>query len=145
MYEELLLQLLFDKAGVQTLVSDTDALPVTDAEVEALLGAIRDRLPANLRHDRLDTADTFTDGEVLADQSGADDVLIFTFSNPVDLIWVRSDNGDSRADPFGGIPTGTLGIICEDGVPNPMTIRTDTVRVYSPNGATVNMWGYRYL
>lgn len=89
--------------------------------------------------------DTFLSGEVLADQSGSDTVLTYTFSSPVDLVWVRSDNGTSRADPFGGVPTSTLGIICEDGIPNPMTIRTDEVQIFAPNGSIVNVWGYRYL
>jgi hypothetical protein len=88
--------------------------------------------------------DRYTGGQVLADQTGAAAVLTFTFSNPMDLVWIRSDGGDSRADPFGGTPSASLGIICEDGIPTPLTVRATTVKVYAPVGATVNAVGYRY-
>lgn len=90
------------------------------------------------------TSDRFTGGEALADQSGNDDVLDFTFSADVDLLWVRVDGGDGRADPFGGVPAADTGIFCEDGIPNPLTVTVDTVKVWAPTGSVVRVWGYRY-
>jgi hypothetical protein len=86
----------------------------------------------------------FTSGQVLADQSGASAVLTFTFAQAMDMVWVSSRGGVSRADPFGGSPTATLGIYCDDGIPQPLTVTTTTVKVYAPSGATVTLWGYRF-
>lgn len=88
--------------------------------------------------------DQYTAGEILADQTGAENVLTFTFSYKMDLVWVRCDGGTGRADPFGGTPTNTLGIICEDGVPNSLTILTKTVKIFADTGVNVSVWGYRY-
>jgi hypothetical protein len=88
--------------------------------------------------------DRFRDGEVPADQSGAGGVLTFTFAKEMDLIWVRSDGADSRCNPFGGNPSATAGIICEDGIPHPITLSTTTIKVFAPAGAKLNVWGYRY-
>lgn len=87
--------------------------------------------------------DVYTDGEVLADQSG-EGVRTFTFASPVDQVWIRLDGGDGRADPFGGTPSSSVGIICEDGIPMPVPVRATTVEVYVPNGASANVWGFRY-
>lgn len=88
--------------------------------------------------------DAFSAGEVLLDQAGADGVLTFSFTQPVDLIWVRSVGGVSRADPFGGTPTASIGVYCADDEPAPLTVSTDALKVYAPSGATVSVWGYRY-
>ena len=102
-------------------------------------------VPWLLTDDGLDpVADTYLGGEVLADQAGAGAVLDFEFAAPVDLLWVRADGGDARAEPFGGDPAANFGIVCEDGIPNPLTIRTDTVKVFAGVGTTVHVWGYRY-
>lgn len=89
-------------------------------------------------------ADTFNSGETLADQAGAGAVLTFTFTSPMDLVWVRSVGGISRADPFGGTPTATQGIYCADGEPQPLTITATVVKVFAPIGATVSVWGFTY-
>lgn len=92
----------------------------------------------------IETTDRYTGGEALPDQVGADDVLDFAFGAEVDLIWVRLDGGDGRADPFGTVPDQDTGIFCEDGVPNPLTITADAVKVWAPTGAVARVWGYRY-
>ncbi len=90
-------------------------------------------------------ADVYVDGEVRPDQAGAGAVLTFTFTGGAcQLIWIRCDGGQGRADPFGGTPTGSLGIRCDDGIPNPVTIETSTVKVFANTGTTVQVWGYRY-
>jgi hypothetical protein len=92
----------------------------------------------------LATSDRFAGGQVLADQNGAGAALTFMFASEVQLTWVRCDGGNGRADPFGGTPTATLGIICEDGIPNPLTVSTTSVKVFANIGTSVNVWGYRY-
>lgn len=89
-------------------------------------------------------ADTYLGGEVLPDQAGAGGVLDFVFTTAVDLVWVRADGGDARAEPFGGEPAADFGIVCEDGIPNPLTIRAESVKVFADAGTTVHVWGYRY-
>lgn len=88
--------------------------------------------------------DFMTGFEGLADQSGADGVLTFTFASPVELVWVRSVGGVSRADPGGGTPSAVAGVYCADDEPAPITIKTSAVKVYAPAGADVSVWGYRY-
>lgn len=90
------------------------------------------------------TKDPFDGGEVLADQAGAGGVLTFTFANSMELIWARADGGDARADPFGGTPTASLGILLEDGIPTPITMQTSTLKVYAAGGVTVRVYGYRH-
>lgn len=99
---------------------------------------------AQLRASAVAATDRYSGGEVLADQAGAGGVLTFTFSSAVDLIWVRCDGGDARADPFGGTPAVDAGIICEDGVPQPITLTASTVKVWAPSSSSVSVWGYRY-
>lgn len=92
--------------------------------------------------------DAYTGGEVLPDQAGAGASLTFTFSSPVQLVYVfaRSAAGGSisRADPFGGTPAASAGIPCDDGVPQAIPVTTSTVKVFAPSGVTVSVWGYRY-
>ena len=97
------------------------------------------------RNNRVDAADTYTAGEILADQAGAGAVLTFTFAAPMDLVWVEATgSGGARADPFGGTPTASLGIICQDGIPKPLVVRTSSVKVLAPVGVSVNVFGQRY-
>jgi hypothetical protein len=89
--------------------------------------------------------DIFTTGQALPDQVPNGAVAIFSFSgNPVNLIWVKPVGGNCRVDPFGGIPDATTGIPCDDGLPNPITVLTDTVRIYAGSGVVVSVWGFRY-
>lgn len=87
--------------------------------------------------------ESFVGGQALPDQSGAGGVLTFTFSSPVDLFWVRSVGGVSRADPFGGTPSVSAGVYCGADEPTPLSVTTTTVRVFAPAGATVSVWGFR--
>ncbi len=89
-------------------------------------------------------AEVFNSGATLPDQSGAGGVLTFTFASAMDLIWIRSVGGVSRADPFGGTPTSTQGVYCADSEPQPITVTATTIKVYAPSGATVSVWGYAY-
>ena len=88
--------------------------------------------------------DTYSGGEVLADQAGAGAVLTFTFTTPVNLAWVLVDGDDGRCDPFGGTPSSGAGIPCDDGVPQPVSMTVTTIKVYAPAATTVSVWGYRY-
>lgn len=92
--------------------------------------------------------DTFSGGQVLADQTGAGAVLTFTFSAPVQLVWVLDTSGVtaaiSRADPFGGVPTATTGIPVLNGTPTPLTVATSSVKVYAPTGTNITVYGYHY-
>lgn len=92
--------------------------------------------------------DKFSGGEILADQVGAGAVLTFTFTSAVQMVWVRDIGATltnvSRADPFGGTPTATLGIAIPNGEPTPLTITTSSVKVYAPVGSTISVYGYRY-
>jgi hypothetical protein len=90
------------------------------------------------------TADRFTTGELLADQDGADGVLTFTFATEMFLVWVRCDGGNGRANPFGDTPTSTAGILCEDGIPQPISMLISSIKVYAASGTTVRCWGFRY-
>lgn len=86
----------------------------------------------------------FREGEVLPDQTGVGGVLTFTFSKEMDLIWVRTDDGDAcRVDPFGGTPTANQGIQCDTGVVTPINFSTSTIKVYAANGY-VKVWGVKY-
>lgn len=94
-----------------------------------------------LRASSLDVSDTYTTGQALASQPGDGSVKTFTFAAPMDLIWVRCQDATGFADPFGGTPASGQGIFCEDGIPQPITLRTTTVKVWAPAG-TIHVWGY---
>lgn len=90
-------------------------------------------------------ADDYSDGEVLATQVGADAVITFNFSSPVNLVTVESDGYGliSRANPFGGVPSSTAGIPCRHQIPQIMKVTTDVVRVFAPTTANITVWGFR--
>lgn len=87
--------------------------------------------------------DTYYSDDAVNDLAGADAVETVNFSRVVDLIWIRSIGGVSRA----GVtftPTATKGAYCADDEPTPITIRTDTIDIYIPSGATVSVWADGY-
>lgn len=94
--------------------------------------------------------DRYSSSEILVDQAGAAGVLTFTFSSPVDLIWIvdvgAATTNISRADPFGGTPAASTGIPVLNQTPTPIAVApaTATVKVYAPVGSTIAMYGQRY-
>lgn len=98
--------------------------------------------PASAFHVTVDNgSDVYTTLEVLPDQTGAGDVLTFTFTGVPKLIWVMS-RGDVCRAVTTGTPTATFGVYCDDGVPQPLSVESQTVQVYAPSGAAVTVWGY---
>lgn len=89
--------------------------------------------------------DDYQTGEILADQSGAGAVLTFTFASAVQLVVLESvgANLTSRANPFGGTPTASLGVPLRDSTPTYLPVETSTVRVFAPSGTTVHCYGLR--
>jgi hypothetical protein len=92
--------------------------------------------------------DSYASGEILADQTAGGTALTFNFAAPVQLIYVQVKTalgtGSGRADPFGGTPTASSGIPCDDGVPQAIPVQSSSVKVFATTGATVSVWGYRY-
>lgn len=95
-------------------------------------------------------ADDYQTGEILPDQIGVGGVLTFTFSAPVQNIWVYAVNplapddlGEVRVDPFGGTPTASLGIPVALGGITPIPTTATVVRVLAPNGVRVTVYGNR--
>lgn len=91
--------------------------------------------------------DAYTGGQTLADQTVSNSVATFTFSAPVQLLYVygASSLGTNtyRADPFGGTPSATSGIPSPDGVATAIPVQTSSVKVFGASGA-VSVWGFRY-
>lgn len=87
----------------------------------------------------------FSSGEILPEQTGANGVLTFTFTSPVNEVQIDLIGDDlvGRINPFGGVPSSTLGIPCYDKVTKKLSIITTSVRVYAPTGSTINVCGFR--
>lgn len=88
-------------------------------------------------------ADDYTGGQTLPDQAGSGAVLTFTFTTPVQMVVVEARGGTVRADPFGGTPSGSLGVVCFDGTPTYVPVTTGAVKVFAPGGTTVSVYGLR--
>jgi len=103
--------------------------PLTDTQLRATAPAVKD---------------DYQSGEVLADQTGAGAVLTFTFAAPRNLVMVHAVGADqvARADPFGGTPSATQGIRCDDGVPSYLPVIATTVKVFAPAGMVVTVVGF---
>lgn len=124
-----------------------DAL--TDAQLRATPVPVTGTLtvePAALQQ----VADDYQTGEILPDQVGAGSVLTFTFSAPVQNIWVYavdpSDltaSGEVRVDPYGGTPSASLGIPVSFGGGFPISATTSAVKVFAPSGVRVTVYGNR--
>lgn len=126
-----------DTSAAPARLDDADRLLVSDTTVLA-------RLPLATFLDRLKVADRYSADEYLPDQAGTGGVLLFDFLTAPDLVWVRSNGGNSRA-AYGVNPTAALGVPCPDGEPVPITRSGATqLRVFAPVGATVSVYGLRY-
>lgn len=118
--------------------------PLTDAQLRANTVPISGTLTANqgsAGSADWKVKDSYLTDESLASQVGAGAVLTFTFSASRELIWVRAQGGNAFAKVT-GTPANSDGIYCEDGVPQPITVRATVVKVWAPPGVTVYMWGY---
>lgn len=87
-------------------------------------------------------SDYYQNLEILPDWSGTGSSTTITFTTMPKLIWLVSRGGPSRVTPPSQTPTASLGIYCDDGVPQPITWQTNSLKVYTPAGATVTAWGY---
>jgi murein DD-endopeptidase MepM/ murein hydrolase activator NlpD len=127
------------KAGLPTPVTTTDRLPVET-------GLTQPTTPEDVQP----VADDYQTGEILPDQTGSGAALVFTFSAPVQNIWVNAVNpldltdvGEVRVDPFGGTPSATLGIPVGFGSLTPIPATLTTVRVFAGVGVRVTVYGNR--
>jgi len=114
--------------------------------LDATVAAVEARLPPALTPtNNLSTADDYQSGECLADQAGAGGVLTFTFTTAVQLLVIEAKGGSltARADPFGGVPTASKGVVCDDGVPTYVPVTVTSVKIFAPAGMTVSVFGMR--
>lgn len=145
---------LADNQVFRTLIQNPDPIPVTGSFTTTPSGtqnvAVTSSVEVEVKNDSgnpLSVRDDFTTGEILADQAGAGGVLTFTFSSPVQMVWVRDTGATttnvSRVDPFGGTPNASTGIPVPNGEPTPITVTTSQVKVYAASGSTISVYGYR--
>lgn len=129
------------EAGASVGVNNFPAvypLPAEQVQVDALTNA-------QLRASPVPVGDDYASGELLEDQVGANNVLVFTFSQPVASFWVAPQglSGTCKIDHYGGEPSATRGIPVDAGgalpIPEPATV----VRVFTPTGLRVTVWGQR--
>lgn len=126
-------ELAQDEAAVRQRTSD----PAAHAKLDEIIA----RLPSSLDGGAMTVADAFTADEALASQAGAGAVLTFIFAAARDLIWIRCQGGTGFAKVT-GTPGDGDGIYCEDGVPQPVTVRATEIKVWAPANCTVYVWGY---
>lgn len=94
------------------------------------------------------THDDYQSGETLPDQTGSGGVLTFTFSSPVHLVVVDASGTATdiaRADPFGGTPTSSQGVVCRDETPTFIPVQTSSIKIFAPTGMLVSVVGYRRI
>lgn len=93
----------------------------------------------------------YMSAEIRPDQAGANAVQTFTFSTPVDFIWVTdvgtTTTNVSRVDPYGGTPSSSAGIAVFNQTPTPIQVvpARASINVYAPTGSTITMYGLRYV
>jgi len=121
----------------------TGSVAVTNLPAsQAVTGPLTD---AQLRAGKVGVADDFQAGEVLADQTGAGAVLTFTFAAAVQLVVIHARGAGlvARADPFGGTPSASVGIVCGEDSPTYVPVVTSQVKAFAPAGCTVSVYGMR--
>lgn len=121
-------------------------LQALDAELakDAMLQAVRDRLPAALEGGRLPAAseDSYV-RDAYAYHVGNGAIQTLDFGAVYDLIWVKCVGGNGFAKITGN-PALDDGIPLEDGIPQPITRISQTVKIWSPNTVKVYGWAYGY-
>lgn len=100
---------------------------------------------SELRASPVSVKDDYALGEVLPDQNGSNNVLTFTFSQPVVSFWVAvtGTTGTVKVNHYGQTPSPTNGIPIGAGGVLPIPEPATTVLVYAPTGLTVTIWGQR--
>lgn len=112
-------------------------------EVVTLAGSAGDLLDVTTTG--VKARDDYQGGEVLADQTGAGAVLTFTFAAARNLILIEAVGTGTqvaRADPFGGTPTATQGIRCDDSVPTYLPVTATVVKIFAPASMAVAVAGF---
>ena len=113
------------RAALDTILTAVTGI-LTDAQLRASLVPVKDDLNALVP---------------LADDVGDGTVKTFDFTTPVHLVWVKCVGGEGRA-AIDTDPTLSFGVVCEDGIPQPLTVTTQTLKVIADAG-TVHVWGFR--
>lgn len=127
--------------------------PLTETQLRAtpvlvsgtvLTGQTQPLTDAQLRASKVGVADDYQAGEVLADQMGAGAVLTFTFATARNLVLIEAVGTSqiARADPFGGTPSATQGVRCDDATPTYLPVTTTVVKVFAPAGMVVSVAGF---
>lgn len=135
---------------IRNLSSAQDSVTVTgtvavDQPVEVMGTQLDALTDTQLRASPVDVSDDYALGEVLPDQTGANNVLTFTFSQPVVSFWVAvvGDAGYVKIDHYGGTPSASSGIPVGAGGVLPIPEPTTSVKVFAPTGLVVTLWGQR--
>lgn len=91
--------------------------------------------------------DDYSGSEYLADQPGTGEVLTFTFSEPVQQVWVEmtsaTDTDTARVRIDGADPTAAIGTLIHPGQAQPITGTTTVLKVLAPPDTTLTVWGLR--
>jgi hypothetical protein len=130
-----------------TVQGEVEVKNTTGASLAVDTGLIQPTTPADTQPvsiaDTVSVRDDFAGGEILPDQTGANDVLTFTFSEQVDSFWVAvvGNEGVVKVHHYGGTPSATSGIPVAAGGVMPFSEPATTVRVFAPTGLIVTVWG----
>lgn len=91
--------------------------------------------------------DDYSGSEYLPDQISTGAILTFTFSAPVQQVWIEmtssNDADTARVRIDGGDPTGSVGEVIHAGQAQPMTGTTSAVKVLAPAGTTLTVYARR--
>lgn len=128
------------------LKGGTTETPVTEADPLPVTGPLTND---QLRNAPVETRDQFLGLEILERQTAAaDQVLVFSFDEPVDIFYVYSEDHQNHQSHVSigpnADPSATFGVPILPGVPQSFPVRAQTVKVYENQGGIVTVWGYRY-
>ncbi len=140
---------------VENIADATDLRGAPGVADAALAGASDAGLKKLIRQHALDLIEAATmenfDQVPLDDQTAGtdDEVLTFTFSEPVQRVWVKllaqslNDTTQARVRVDGIDPDVDTGHPIDAGLPMPISAETSEVLVFTPAGYTVSVTGYR--